>query len=201
VALSVRVIVTDASPLIILAAAEALHCLLLPELPVIVPDAVFYEATNATDKVGALHLLDWYRANRSYLRVEPTETLEREITRMAGDGRPFGRDIGERAALECVRREPELGEQGAIALLLSDDKDAVRLFGDPDMVAVLTTSDYLRQLEDARRIQSADQVLQAARQAGLNPSSRDVWSRHDPEVRDAVRAVLDEARARRSDPS
>jgi hypothetical protein len=41
----VRIIVTDAPPLITLAAAKSLDYLLYPGLPVVIPDAVFHEAT------------------------------------------------------------------------------------------------------------------------------------------------------------
>jgi hypothetical protein len=61
---------------------------------------------------------------------------------------------------------------------------------------LLTTWDYLRQLEEAQRIQSADAVIDAVRRAGRNPPKRDLWSNHDPEIRDAVKAVL--ARASRT---
>ena len=44
-AVEVRVVVTDAPPLITLAVAGGLDYLLYPELPVIIPDAVFFEAT------------------------------------------------------------------------------------------------------------------------------------------------------------
>jgi hypothetical protein len=64
------------------------------------------------------------------------------------------------------------------ALLLSDDRDAERLVVvDPDRLILLTTWDYLHQLEEAQRIQSADAVIEAVRQAGRNPSLRDLWSR------------------------
>ena len=77
------------------------------------------------------------------------------------------------------------------ALLLSDDRDAERLsIVDPNRLILLTTWDYLRQLEDAQRIQSADAVIAAVREFGRNPPMRDLWSQHDPEVRDAVRAIL-----------
>jgi hypothetical protein len=61
---------------------------------------------------------------------------------------------------------------------------------------LLTTWDYLRQLEEAQRIQSADAVMEAVRQAGRNPPRRDLWSEHDPEIRDAVRAVIERAHRR-----
>ncbi len=50
-AIDVRLIVTDAPPLITLAVAKSLDYLLYPELPVIVPDAVFHEATAAAGKL------------------------------------------------------------------------------------------------------------------------------------------------------
>jgi hypothetical protein len=39
-------IVTDASPLITLAAGEALDCLTMPGLPVVIPDMVYFEVTQ-----------------------------------------------------------------------------------------------------------------------------------------------------------
>jgi hypothetical protein len=36
-------------------------------------------------------------------------------------------------------------------------------------------------------------VIESVRQAGRNPPGRDLWSDHDPEVKDAVRAVIDRA--------
>jgi hypothetical protein len=47
VPIEITIIVTDSSPLITLAAARSLEYLLYPQLPVIKPDAVFYEATAA----------------------------------------------------------------------------------------------------------------------------------------------------------
>jgi len=62
---------------------------------------------------------------------------------------------------------------------------------DPDKLILMTTWDYLRQLEEARRIQSTDAILDAIRENGRNPILRDLWSNHDPEVKDAVKAILE----------
>ncbi|MBY0329853.1 MAG: hypothetical protein K2X49_04200 [Acetobacteraceae bacterium] len=81
---------------------------------------------------------------------------------------------------------------------MSDDRDVERLVVvDPDRLILLTTWDYLRQLEQAQRIQSADAVIEAARQAGRNPPRRDIWSQHDPEIRDAVRGAIERAQRQR----
>jgi hypothetical protein len=131
------------------------------------------------------------------VRIEPTHTFQNEMLLRGLAGHKPARDLGERAAVEVVRNYP-LPEQ-ARALLLSDDRDAERLVViDPDKLILLTTWDYLRQLEEAQRVQSADAVIDAVRQAGRNPPKRDLWSDHDPEIRDAVKAVIARAHATRT---
>jgi hypothetical protein len=192
-AIDVRLIVADAPPLITLAVAKSLDYLLYPELPVLIPDAVFHEATAAAGKLGAQEILDWYRAHADVVRVEPTEIFQNEMTLREIAGHRPSRDLGERAALELIRNLP-MGA-GERALLLSDDRDAERLvIIDPEKMILLTTWDYLRQLEEAQRIQSADAIIAAVRAAGRNPPTRDLWSQHDPEVREAVRAIITRAR-------
>ncbi len=193
-ALEIALFVVDAPPLITLAAAQALDYLLLPNLPVIIPDAVFHEATSAAGKLGAFEILDWYRAHTNQVRIEPTEIFDQEmLLHEVLPGRKRPRDLGERAALEVVRTYKL--DDDARALLLSDDRDAERLLAiEPHKAILLTTWDYLRQLESAGRIQSADEVLESVRRAGRNPPVRDLWSGHAPEIRDAVRAVIAGAR-------
>ena len=75
------------------------------------------------------------------------------------------RNLGERAALELIRDLP-MGP-GERAPPPSDDRDAQRLsIVDPDKLILLTTWDYLRQLEEAQPIQSADAVMATVRAAG-----------------------------------
>jgi hypothetical protein len=190
-AVDVRLVVTDTPPLITLAAAHSLDYLLYPALPVVIPDAVFHEATQVAGKLGAQEILDWYRAHEDLVRVEPTQTFQDEIT-LRELGRAPSRDVGERAAVEIIRTLP-LAEHER-ALLLSDDRDVERVvITDPDRLILLTTWDYLRQLEQAQRIQSADAVMEAVKLAGRNAPKRDLWSGHDPAVRDAVRDVIERA--------
>ena len=100
----IGIVVTDARrPLISLAAAQSLDYLLYPALPLIIPDAVFHEATASAGKLGAQEILDWYRANLTAVRIEPTAIFLDEITLREGDGRRLSRDLGERAALEVGR--------------------------------------------------------------------------------------------------
>jgi hypothetical protein len=194
-AVEIRLVVVDAAPLITLAAAESLDYLFYPELPVIIPDAVFHEATAAGGKLGAQAIIEWYRANRGRVTVEPTETFSAEQVLSEQPGYRPSRDLGERAALELVRHGHLLEAPEDRALLLSDDRDVQRLIVvDPERVILLTTWDFLHQLEEAHRIQSADAVLDRVRAAGRNPVKRDLWSGHDSDIRDAVRDILDKSR-------
>lgn len=158
----------------------------------IIPDAVFYEATRQTDRLGAQEILLWHRERQDQVRVEPTEAFKNEITRLATQGGRLEKDLGERAAVEVIRNFPLSGQQRA--LLLTDDRDVRRIVViDPQRIILLTTWEYLRQLEESRRIQSADAVLDAARDAGRHVSASGLWEQHDPEIRDAVRAVIEQA--------
>lgn len=190
--IEVTLIVADVPPLITLAAAQCLDYLLYPELPVIIPDAVFYEATRQIDKLGAQEIVDWQRANSPRVRVDPTQALTNEFERLARQGGRMTKDLGERAAVETIRNHPLAEDERAI--LLSDDRDVDRIVViDPEKIILLTTWDYLHQLEEAQRIQSADVVFAAARDRGRNPPAHELWSQHDPEIREAVRAVIEGA--------
>lgn len=129
--------------------------------------------------------------------IEPSQAFQDALTVISVQGGRLPRDLGERSAAEIVRGLP-LGAQER-ALLLSDDRDVRRLVvTDPDCLILLTTWDYLRELEQAQRIQSADAVIAAVREAGRNPPTRDIWNQHDPEIRDAVRTGIERAHRVRS---
>ncbi len=162
----------------------------------ITPDAVFYEATAGAGKlgVGAQAIIDCYRVNRAKVTIEPTAAFSAEGLLSEQPGYRPTRDLGERAALEVVRHAHLLDAPEDRALLLGDDRDVQRLLViDPERIILLTTWDFLRQLEETQRIQSADAVFDRVREAGRNPVKRDLWSGHDPEVREAVKAILDKS--------
>ena len=60
--MKISLIVTDASPLITLAIADALDTLLMLDVRVIIPDMVNFEVTRHIDKPGSKELLDWIKS-------------------------------------------------------------------------------------------------------------------------------------------
>jgi hypothetical protein len=64
--------VLDTGPLITLAAAGCLDYLLYANVPVIIADAVFYEATRDATKLGAESILDWVKTHHSHVEIAVT---------------------------------------------------------------------------------------------------------------------------------
>jgi len=159
-------IVTDTSPLIALALADALALLLRPRLRVCIPDAVYVEATRLRGAQGASRLIEWINGNSPDVVILPTEVGVDQLRRME-EGRSL-RGLGEQAAIEALdtvlRNDPE-----ALALLLFEDGDVERrraVLG--ERATPLSTGDFLRELEAAGMLQSADEVMDAATAQGRN---------------------------------
>lgn len=164
----VRLIVTDSSPLITLAAAESLHLLTIPGIPVLIPDMVYYEVTRNIAKLGATNVVQWVKANRVLVRLEPTEVFAEYQALLTLNPKTSSRDRGERAATE-VLTDAIIADPHMQALLLYEDSDIMRRrFADllPERVMPISTGGFLRTLEEAGRIQSADRVLDEAMTKG-----------------------------------
>lgn len=164
-------IVTDASPLITLAAADALDCIALPGLRVLIPDMVYAEVTRDLARLGATGVVvAWVRAHADQVAIAPTEVFAefQALQTLQPDIRSQGR--GEQSALEvlsaAVAADPDMS-----AFLLFEDNDIrsrsfVRAL--PERVTALSTGELLAELEAAGRIQSADHVLDEASRRGRN---------------------------------
>ena len=163
-------LVTDASPLITLAAADALDCLTRPGLPVVIPDMVYVEVTQDLARLGAGRVVEWARARSDQVRIAPTRTYAEFETLRSVDPGVRSRGRGEAAALEVLNArladDPEMS-----AFLIFEDQDvAQRAFvrALPPRVVSISTGDLLRELEWAGLIQSADHVLDEAVRASRN---------------------------------
>ena len=159
-------IVTDTSPLFTLVLADALDALLRPGLSVTIPDAVYIEATRVRGAPGADQIVEWINAHLDVVRIVPTD-IGIDQQRRLEEGRSV-RGLGEQAAIEALERflgaSPE-----AEALLLFEDSDVEKRRAVVDArVSLISTGDFLRELEAAGLIQSADHVLDQAAKQGRN---------------------------------
>lgn len=163
-------IVTDASPLITLAAADALDCLTIPGWRVVIPDMVYAEVTRDLARLGAAVIVGWARAHQDQVTIAPTEVFAefQALQTLQPDIRSHGR--GEQAALEALTAEIT-ADSKLQALLLFEDNDLrsrnfVRAL--PERVMAISTGELLAELETIGRIQSSDRLLDEAARHGRN---------------------------------
>lgn len=180
-------IVTDTSPLFTLVLADALDTLLRPGLPVSIPDAVYFEATRVHGAPGADQIVGWINANLDVVRLIPTD-IGIDQQRRLEEGRSI-RGLGEQAALETLERFLR-SDPTAEALLLFEDSDVAKrraIFD--ERVSLISTGDFLRELEAASLIQSADFVLDQAAARGRNVE-RQRQASQDPTTRERLHGQL-----------
>jgi hypothetical protein len=159
-------IVTDTSPLFTLVLADALDALLRPGLPVSIPDAVYFEATRVHGAPGAGAIVEWINAHLDQVRIIPTD-IGIDQQRRLEEGRSI-RGLGEQAAIEALERYLRSNAE-AEALLLFEDSDVEKRRAIVDQRAsLISTGDFLRELEAAGLLQSADQILDQAAHSGRN---------------------------------
>ena len=187
-----RILIIDTGPLITLAVAESLDYLFLPGMPVIIPDAILYEATSKTSALGADEIVGWTQANALRLQVIGTQVFAAHLDRL-GVGLTGLPDLGERAALEVARNTPYLAD-GEQALLLTEDDRSIRgnfiALDDEERVVPMTTYDFLEGLEQAQLINSVDAVYERASDAVRLASKRRLAKeRHDTAMA-ALQSVL-----------
>jgi hypothetical protein len=161
-----RLIVTDTSPLFTLALADSLDALLRPGLPVSIPDAVYVEATRVRGAPGADRIVGWINDHLDQVKIIPTDVGIDQQRRLE-EGRSI-RDMGEAAAIEALERFLRT-DPHAEALLLFEDTDVQKRRAVVDMrVGLISTGDFLRELEAAHLIQSSDYILDQAAAQGRN---------------------------------
>lgn len=172
--LRIALFVVDTGPLITLAAAGALdHLLAVADLKIIIPDAVFYEATFDSAKLGATDIIEWAKLNHERIEIAPTnafvvaEAAKRTLPNLRSS------DLGERAAVEVIREDGRLRNDNERAVLLCEEIALFKKFRVDDVrqIVLVSTMDFLGLLEGARRIQSAQVVFEMAVAAGRTPSN------------------------------
>ena len=169
-------IITDSGPLITLAVAGSLDALLLPGLPVIVPDMVRHEVIQDLSKPGAILVAEWIRANHSHaVSVASTEIFEEFTVLKSVNPATKTKNRGEQAAAEVLGKALEDQDFGAILLF---EDSAVRktnfLTRLPDCVVITSTSEFLFGLESRGLLQGAQLILQRA----VDVRGNEILARH-----------------------
>ncbi|MGA9865863.1 MAG: hypothetical protein WBQ75_05405 [Acetobacteraceae bacterium] len=184
-------IVTDTSPLFTLVLAGALDVLLRPGLAVSIPDAVYIEATRVRGAPGAEQIVAWINAHLDTVRIVPTD-IGIDQQRRLEEGRSI-RGLGEQAAIEVLERFLRT-DPAVEALLLFEDSDVVKRRAVVDeRVGLISTGDFLRELEAAGLIQSTDHILDQAAAQGRNVE-RQRAAGDDPTTRERLRGQLQQRR-------
>ncbi|MBF0462309.1 MAG: hypothetical protein HQL87_13050 [Magnetococcales bacterium] len=187
-----KLLVTDTGPLITLAVADSLACLLYPAVPVHIPDAVLYEATVKSGSLGAENIVLWMQEHPDAVRPIVTQTYVNFQTLRSHNPLHRERDLGERAALEAIRYGIPLASEERAVLLTEDDRAATVLVlpDDRQRLITMTTFDFLTGLELAGRIQSAEAIYRLAADAGRNAARIAVLQAQHERAQQAVDHLL-----------
>ncbi len=181
------IIVTDTSPLITLAIADHLHVLTVPKIRVVVPDAVYFEATRFERAPGASRIIDWANHHDDIVSIRPTQTGLDQLNRLR-EGRSI-RGMGETAALEVLETDTK-NHPDRYHFLIFEDRDVEkRAIILPDRAFAIATGDWLRTLESLKLIQSADQVLDVAQAEGRTIDRQRRQLSHDSAIDAAKRRI------------
>ncbi len=174
--LKAKIIVMDTGPLITLAVADSLDYLFYPDVPLYIPDAVYYEATMKAGALGASEIETWVHANIDRIHLIPTTAYK--AYRLAAEADPTIRmpNLGESAALEAIRYAVHLAPDERAVLLTEDDRlirgGFIVVAEDRDRIISITTLDFLTLLEQEQLINSADEVYRTVEDAGRAASRR-----------------------------
>jgi len=185
--MSYRLIVTDTSPLITLAVANELDVLLRVGVPIEIPDAVYIEATRVRTAPGANQIGAWINDHSDLVRIVPTQTGVDQQRRIE-EGRPI-RGMGEQAAIEALDIFLAKNPDAQVLLLFEDTDIAQRRAVVDERVSLISTGDFLRELQAAHLIQSAEHILDEAARAGRN-IEKQRESAADLEARETLRRQL-----------
>jgi hypothetical protein len=190
--LRIGVYVFDTGPLITLAAADSLDYLLFPNTTVVIPDAVFYEATRDASRIGAQSIVDWVQAHHDKVELAATRAFIAFQAAQGDDPKFRLPNLGEQSAVEVIE-EPHRLDHNELGVLLGEETAILRRIQvtQRDKIVAISTMDYLKLLEGQQRIQSAESIFERAMAAGRNPSRKELLPDHPPVIREAVRDTLD----------
>ncbi len=131
-----------------------------------IPDAIYIETTRVHGAPGAEQIMERIIAHPDAVRIAPSDSGIDQQRRLE-EGRSI-RGLGERAAIELLERFLR-GNPNAEPVLLFEDMDIEKRRAIVDeRVSLVSTGDFLRELEAAGFIQSTDSILDQAAAQGRN---------------------------------
>ena len=166
------------------------------------PDAVLYEATRNSATLGAAEILAWVQLHSEEVHTISTEAFFNYVQSREINPARRERDLGERSALEAIHDGIHLAPDERAILITEDDRVLRRvLVTEAELTArmiPITTRDFLEGMEEAHRINSADEVYRRAEDAGRLASQRAALADQHEHARAAVAKAL---RGPRTDPT
>jgi hypothetical protein len=187
-----KLLIVDAGPLITLAAAAASITCFRPTAPSSSPMPCSSGPRDDASRLGAGSIVAWVNANLDHVHIAPTNAFAAFARDHEAGLTERELDLGERSAIDYARHHVHL-DVDERAVLLSEDRKVTGLRTareDSLRVIIITTRDFLLELERIGRLNSADAVYDAVVAAGRTPSRRELLDQHDPKLRDAVARLL-----------
>lgn len=134
--------------------------------PIAAMEGPYIEATRVHGAPGADQIVAWINDHLDAVRIVPTD-IGIDQQRRLEEGRSI-RGLGEQAAIETLERFLR-SDASAEALLLFEDTDVQKRRAIVDeRVSLISTGEFLRELETAGLIQSTDYILDRAAARGRN---------------------------------
>ncbi len=155
----VSIYVLGTGPLITLAAADSLDYLLYPNVAVVFPDAVFYEATRDIVKLGAQSIIAWVKQHHAQIEIAVTNAYLNFDAAREVNPKAYEPNLGERAAVEVIE-EPARLQGDERAFLLCEETAVTRrvVVRERAKIVELTTMDFLTLLEQEQLGRTAPRI-------------------------------------------
>jgi hypothetical protein len=131
--------------------------------------------------------MEWINAHLDRVRIVPTD-IGIDQQRRLEEGRSI-RGLGELAAIETLERFLRFNPNAGALLLFEDSDVGKRRAIVDERVSLISTGDFLRELEAAGLIQSTDYILDQAATQGRN-IDKQREAGEDAATRERLRAQL-----------
>ena len=141
------ILITDTGPLITMARAGTLSALALPQIRVIIPDVVMFEATRLRTGPCAHEIIAFTYRNTDLI-IQQATTAAQEHQLLLGAG-AAPRKMAERAVAEIAERYGEIFPERSMLLVYDDQELMTRILNLPANIFPIAISDLVQDLQEA----------------------------------------------------